>query len=198
MNISLPFIGIFYGLMALVAWLLADVWLGLDVWRWPPKPGTPAHHPLFGLGVGTLTGLASVVLSQLLDRYTTWARRLGEAFKSMLGPLSSLQILVIAVTSSVAEELLFRGFLQHALAAHLFEGTGYALPAAVIISSLLFGGMHIGPDRRTFMPWTIMAIVMGGVFAMLFWWTGELVAPIAAHFTINFLNLSLMQDRQAN
>ncbi len=192
-NVSLVMVSIFYAVMALVAWLLADVWLDLDMWRWSAE--RPDRHPLLGLGLGASTGLVCVVISQLLDRHVSWARRLGEAFKTMLGPLTTWQIFVIAVTSSVAEEVLFRGFLQQAIALRLLDGFDLALPISILGSSLLFGAMHIGPERRTFMPWTIMAIVMGVVFALMYWWSGNLVAPIVAHFTINFLNLTLMQDR---
>ena len=154
------------------------------------------RHPLSGIGAGALVGLLCVVTSQILDRTVTWARRLGEAFQDLLGDLSSWQIFVIAVSSSVGEELIFRGFLQQALAMRWLDGLSFATPLAILLSSLLFGLMHIGPEARTFLPWTIMAVIMGGVFGALFWWTGGLEAPIVAHFTINYLNLTLMQSER--
>ena len=52
----------------------------------------------------------------------------------------------------------------------------------------LFALLHVGPGRR-FLPWTLWALVMGLVFGALVELTGDLGAPIVAHFTINFLNL---------
>ncbi len=190
---------IFYGLMALLGWALASAWLDLPVLVWGASSGVDdasawMTHPLFALGVGAVVGLLSVAISQVLERTTQWARRLSDGFQDILGSLNGLQIFVIAAASSVGEEILFRGFLQQALALRWLSDFPYPVVLATILSSLVFGVMHIGPDAKTFWPWTVMAVVMGGVFGAIFWWTGGLEAPIIAHFTINFLNLTLMQS----
>jgi membrane protease YdiL (CAAX protease family) len=41
-----------------------------------------------------------------------------------------------------------------------------------------------------------MAIVMGGAFGLMFQLTGNLLAPILAHFTINFLNLIAIMNNK--
>ena len=46
----------------------------------------------------------------------------------------------------------------------------------------------MGPGKR-FVPWTVSALALGVAFGALAQETGNLGAPIAAHFTINFLNL---------
>lgn len=200
MGLSSRFVVMFYGVMGLLGWALASLWLDLSPVDWgDPRAfdeGGVVGHPLFGLGAGACVGLACVLISQVLDRTTTWARRLGEAFQDLLGELGGWQIFVIAASSSVGEELLFRGFLQQALALRWLEGWSgpWSAPLAIGLSGLVFGLLHMGPDVRTFFPWTIMAVVMGGVFGALFWWTGGLEAPIVAHFTINYLNLTLMQS----
>jgi len=81
---------------------------------------------------------------------------------------------ILAACSSLGEELLFRGALMPWL----------GLP----LSSLVFASLHIGPGRR-FVPWTLMALALGIGFGYLARSTGSLGAPIAAHFTINFVNL---------
>ncbi|MEE8408935.1 MAG: CPBP family intramembrane glutamic endopeptidase, partial [Myxococcota bacterium] len=72
---------------------------------------------------------------------------------------------------------LFRGTLQPTL--------GLWLAAAV------FAVLHIGPNVR-FLPWTIMALGAGLAFGGLFSWTGNLVAPVLAHITVNYLNLRFL------
>ena len=56
-------------------------------------------------------------------------------------------------------------------------------------SALLFSLLHIGPGSH-FVPWTVSALLMGVVLGGLFVLTGDLLAPIAVHFTVNLLNLS--------
>lgn len=184
--ISIRFVAIFYTLMGGFGWALAVYWGGFDPWRWGEQGmlGALWKDALLGAGVG----VGTVLLSHLLERWAEWARRLSEAFQDLLGQLSSPQILAIAVFSSIGEELLFRGFLQQGIATHLVEGA-WSAPVALIGSSLIFGLLHVGPDWRTFWPWTVMAVVMGLCFGWMYQFTGNLMAPILAHFTINFLNL---------
>ena len=82
--------------------------------------------------------------------------------------------MILALASSIGEELLFRGAL---------------LPwFGVWAQALIFAGLHVGPGKR-FLPWTLSALVLGIAFGWLAVWTGNLGGPIAAHFAINFLNL---------
>ena len=115
-----------------------------------------------------------VASSRLATQRYTWAKDLHRNFRTLLGELSGREILILALASSVGEELLFRGALQPAL--------GLWLQAAI------FALLHIGPSRQ-FLPWTLWALVMGVVFGLVFQWTGNLGAPIVCHFAINFLNL---------
>ena len=84
------------------------------------------------------------------------------------------EIVILALASSIGEELLFRGAL--------LPWMGLWVQAAV------FAALHIGPGRR-FLPWTASALALGLAFGALAQWTGNLGGPIAAHFAINFLNL---------
>jgi membrane protease YdiL (CAAX protease family) len=40
-----------------------------------------------------------------------------------------------------------------------------------------------------------MAIVFGGVFGWIYLYTGNLLGPILAHFTINFFNIMSITQR---
>ena len=120
------------------------------------------------------SGLAVVGLTRVAVRYFQWARDLHASFRDLLGPLAANEILILALASSIGEELLFRGALQPWL--------------GVWLQALVFALLHVGPGKR-FLPWTASAFVLGVAFGWLAEWTGNLGAPIAAHFAINFLNL---------
>ena len=173
---------IFYGLMGAVA-LALGYFLDLDVFGassilWPRD-----------LGVGLAIGLGTVGLSRWLDTRFEWARDLSDGFRKLLGEGGAKEAFVLAVLSGVAEELFFRGLIQQWLDAKV--GTWPAL----VITAVVFGGVHIGPNWRQFWPWTVMAVVMGGVLGLAWIFTGNLVAVIVAHFTINFINLTLIFRR---
>src|SRR6187200_1383151 len=139
-----------YGAMALVAPLLA------------------------GPAAGVAVGLAVVGLTRVATKRFQWARDLHTSFRDLLGPLTGREIMILALASSIGEELLFRGAL---------------LPwVGVWIQAAVFAALHIGPGRR-FLPWTASAFALGLAFGMIAQWTGNLGGPIAAHFVINFLNL---------
>ena len=161
-----------YGGLALLALLLSAGRDDIDIYRIEGRSTSLflALSPLIGLAVA----LAVVFLSRFVVHRFEWARRLHTDFRSLLGPLSGREILILAVASAVGEELLFRGALQPMIG---------IWPQAVI-----FALLHIGPGTR-FLPWTLSAFAVGLVFGWLFHATGDLGGPIVAHFAINFLNL---------
>jgi hypothetical protein len=161
-----------YGSLALIAILVSAARGDIDIYR---IEGTStgillALSPLIGLALG----LAIVFLSRLAVHRFDWARHLHSDFRSILGPLTSREILILALASSVGEELLFRGALQPI--------TG------VWAQAIIFALLHIGPGLR-FLPWTASAFALGLGFGFLFELTGDLGAPIVAHFAINYMNL---------
>jgi len=129
-------------------------------------------------GLGALCGLGLGLLLVFVSQWTVhrfeWARSFHHELRTHLGPLTTVDILILAVASSVGEEVLFRGAL---------------LPATGIwFSSLVFSLLHIPPRLRDW-PWTASAFAAGLLFALLFQWSGDLTGPVIAHFTVNFLNL---------
>ena len=130
----------------------------------------------FGAGLG----LAVFIVDQVLERFVAKFKAMSQAFIELLGKMTTSQALILAFTSSVGEEIFFRGFLQSWL----------GLTAA----SILFGLMHIAPDRRLWF-WPVMAIAMGFGFGWLFEYTGDVLAPIIAHFTINYFGLMALSAK---
>ena len=101
-------------------------------------------------------------------------RTLHVSFRDLLGPLTGRDMLILALASAIGEELLFRGALLPWL--------------GLWPQGLVFALLHVGPGKR-FVPWTVSALALGVAFGAIALETGNLGAPIAAHFTINFLNL---------
>lgn len=178
---------IFYGLMsaaAIIVLALSDLDPGLIVFgpsledvatgRAPPA----LSHPLAAL-LGAAAGGVVVVLS-LVFRKLGPIDRLHKEFSSVLGELSTGTVAVLAVTSAVGEELLFRGALQPLI--------GFWPTAA------LFGLLHGGGAPRLF-AWTLFAFLSGLLLGWLADFTGSLLAPILCHLTINFWNLQAITER---
>lgn len=98
------------------------------------------------VGVGMLAGMLVVGVTRALVRWKKSFRVLAREFHELLGPLKMHEVFFIATFSSISEEFFFRGFVQ--------------AKAGLVIASLLFGLLHIGPDKR-FLPWTAFAVLLG-------------------------------------
>lgn len=162
---------VFYGVVLGVTVLVSQLWDG----RLPTVAEAWTPRPLWQqLGAGLLGGLVIVAFSRWLDRNFQWSRRLSGRFGELLGRISAFDAFLLALSSSVAEEILFRGFvLPH---------------AGLVFSSLAFGLVHFVPER-TWLPWSVLATGVGFVFGGLALATGSVLAPIVAHFVVNYLNL---------
>ncbi|HET6614239.1 MAG TPA: CPBP family intramembrane glutamic endopeptidase [Kofleriaceae bacterium] len=162
-----------YGGLALIALLVGAARGDLDLYREATASTSLklALSPVLGIAFG----LAVVFGSRLAVHRWSWARSLHRDFHGLLGHMPAREIFILAVASAVGEELFFRGALT--------PWIGIWAQAGV------FALLHIGPGRR-FLPWTASAFVLGLIFGIAFETMGDLGGPIAAHFTINYLNLS--------
>ena len=88
--------------------------------------------------------------------------------RNVLGAIS------IAIMAPLVEELLFRGAIE----GHLLK-QGKSPVAAILISSLIFGIVHINPAQVPF------AFAIGAVFGWLYYRTGSVVPGIIGHFINN-------------
>lgn len=164
----------FYAALTLVGFL----WHALaqdsnDVWHVAQSQSlvTLLWTPLLGVGIG----VATVQLFRLLELRMAWLPDLHAEFRAIFGRPTQRELLVLAAASAVGEEVLFRGAMLDAW--------------GLWLSSLVFALLHI-PPRRSLWPWTASSLVLGVVLAQLTLLTGNLGAAVAAHFVINWQNLT--------
>src|ERR671917_115197 len=136
-----------------------------------------ADSVLFGLLVGVGTACGTVASGVLLYRLLPALRKVSdELAPRLVDGARRWDLLLVSAFSGVGEEAFFRGALQPAL--------------GLVATSILFGALHIGPDRR-YLAWTLWAIGAGFLFGFLYEWTGGLLAPMSAHVLHNAATLLL-------
>jgi len=140
-------------------------------------------RPLRDAGVGFVAAAVVILLSDQLTRHTRSGTDLARALGQLLGRLSPAECVLLAGLSGVAEEAFFRGVLQPRV--------------GLLAASLLFGLAHFIP-RRELVPWSLFAVGAGLLLGILFESTGNLVAPVVTHASINAVNLWLLSSRYAS
>ena len=127
--------------------------------------------------LGALAAVATVSLGLLAYRLLPVLRQLAEELAPRLVDGAKVGSLVlVSVFSGVGEETFFRGAVQQEF--------------GLVAASLVFGLVHVGPDRR-YLVWTAWAIMAGFLFGALYKVTGGLLAPIFAHSAHNVATLLL-------
>lgn len=175
-------VALFYGGLTAIA-----VVVSFAVWGTLPWEVGPGATPLWwSAAIGAALGLLVVAASRFAMSRFTWAKTLDRHFERVLGRVSAPEAFGMAAASAVGEELLFRGLFLRAFIDPAEPSTGMVV-LGVAVTSLVFGGLHVGPSR-SYLPWTAFAIVMGAAFAGLTLWTGDILAAVVAHFVVNFLN----------
>jgi len=160
---------VFYAALFLAAAVLG-VWRGRDAFAL----GDPT---LFSLSVGVVTACGTVALGVFFYRLSPTMRRLSEELAPLLVDGSRRRdLILVSVFSGAGEEAFFRGALQPEL--------------GIVATSLLFGVLHVGPDRR-YLVWTFWAVGAGFLFGFLYEWTGGILAPMSAHVLHNAAMLLL-------
>lgn len=163
---------VFYGLFvfAAVMWF----WLR-DRSDRLPELALGEHGILWALGVGLSAGLALSGMMVLLGRYVKAFARLEARLTEAVGDLSEAEILLLAMASSIGEEMLFRGAIQD----HF----------GLIVAALVFGCFHIGPGMWL---WTVIATLLGLLFGAMVHFGFGLLSATLAHAVVNFISLRRM------
>ena len=163
------FAALFYGLLAVAAALWATL-RGFDL-------RLAGDSLALSLALGVLTPPFTVYLGLFAFRLLPVLREIAdELAPRLIDGADRGGLFLISVFSGVGEEVFFRGAVQQEF--------------GLVVASLLFGIVHVGPDRR-YLVWTAWAVLAGFLFGALYEVTGGLLAPILAHTAHNAATLLL-------
>jgi hypothetical protein len=111
------------------------------------------------------------------------ARELERIMARLLGRATRQEIVALALISAVAEEVAFRGALQHAV--------GWLGAAAI------FALLHLGP-RAPFLLWSLFALAGGLAFGWIMELRQALLGPIVGHLMVNLVQLRRLSDARGD
>ena len=158
---------------SIVLFGVAKLWLYLGDLQLRPLVMTVEALGL-GIAIGLgLTGLSSIV-------YAAWAtyRQSADFYLAMvLKPLAIPDLVWLGLLPGLSEELLFRGVMLPALGLD---------PIGILLSSLCFGVLHMTNLQQW--PYALWATIVGMILAFTMVETGNLLIPIVAHITTNFVS----------
>jgi uncharacterized protein len=174
--------------LALYASTIAFQWLivGTIIWRTAAHQVGPEQLGLV-MKDGELTASVAIVLSLLvLTNQIVSVRKLAanpQQIKGMIvqialkifpqGTIERLAFVALVITVAICEEMIYRGFVQG-----LFQSVGGSVAAGIFGSALFFAAAHAYQGRRGL----VSTFIVGLIFATARWGTGNLVAPMCAHF----------------
>lgn len=161
------------GVTAILLLLVAKAWQYLGSVALFPLSFT-LEAVLIGLGLATGIILASGLIYRIWPAYRESAQYY---LNLVLKPLALPDSIWLGLLPGLSEELLFRGVMIPAL------GSGII---AVIISSVLFGVLHLGGAQQW--PYGVWATSVGFVLGAVMIATGNLLIPIIAHIMTNFVS----------
>ena len=137
------------------------------------KPAENIKAALLSVMIGAVVAAAVIAAGNFLEKHVKALRDLSSRFEGILGEISLQQAAVFSFASAAGEELLFRAGMMPSF--------------GLIATSLLFGFVH-GMFQKPFVAWGIFATVMGFVLGLMTLYTGNIIAAVVCHFTINYFN----------
>lgn len=124
------------------------------------------------LGISVVFIFAAMYVLNLLIEQAGIPNTMEETFLAM--SRNPFGILSIALLAPILEELLFRGAIQGQL-----QASGMRPWTAILVSSLIFGVVHMNPAQIPF------AFLLGMMFGWLYYRTGSLLPGIIGHVLNN-------------
>ncbi|MDJ0897582.1 MAG: CPBP family intramembrane metalloprotease [Xenococcus sp. MO_188.B8] len=139
---------------------------------------------VWGIGLAAGITIASSIIYRLWPAY----RDSADIYLNMvIRPLLWPDLIWLGLLPGLSEELLFRGVMLPALGLNL---------AAVIISSLLFGVLHLSGAGQW--PYVVWATIVGFALGYVALITGNLLIPILAHIITNLVSSCLWKFTHAD
>ena len=175
-SLTRPQILIAIAVTALILLAIAKLWLYFSSVEQIPLTWNPIALPI-GIGVGLTISLASAIVYRLWPSY----RRSADVYLELiLTPLVWPDLIWLGLLPGMSEELLFRGIMLPAFGLNAI---------GLMFSSVFFGVLHL--SGREQWPYMLWAILVGGILGAIALWSGNLLVPIVAHMSANWISSSL-------
>lgn len=131
----------------------------------------------------------NLIFPEMLSGFEAWAKAKEEQLKILTEYITTFDsnaqfmfgLLAIAIFPAIGEELVFRGVFQT-----LFFKSFKNIHVAIWISAFLFSAIHL--QFYGFVP----RFLLGALFGYIYFWTGNILIPIAGHFANNGFSLFLL------
>jgi membrane protease YdiL (CAAX protease family) len=125
---------------------------------------------------------ANLNFPEFMAPFEKWARQQEDLMAQMTDAVTSfntigelmIALLVMAVLAGIGEELVFRGMIQN----ELWRGSNN-IHLAIWASAFIFSAIHV--QFFGFVP----RLLLGALFGYLYYWSGNLIVPMIAHFVNN-------------
>ena len=173
---------VFMGITAVFLLAIAKIWQKLGAVPLLPVQFT-TQALLSSLALAGGITLCSGIIYRLWPAY----RRSADYYLELvIKPLMWTDIIWLGLLPGLSEELLFRGVMLPALGLNI---------AAVFISSILFGVLHLSGNGQW--PYVVWATIIGFALGYCALVTGNLLVPVVAHIITNLVSGSLWKiDRR--
>ena len=153
------------------------------------------HKTLFALFLVMALGLTFIITISPLAEWNmnmefpnflkgveSWAREAEDKAAELTKAMTSfasvgdlvLGLIVIALLPAIGEELVFRGLFQN----EFFRGSGN-IHLSIWMAAIIFSAIHL--QFYGFVP----RLLLGALFGYLYYWSGNLLIPMFAHFFNN-------------
>lgn len=164
------------GVIAVVLGLVMGVDPRQNIAAWWNYPAI-----LKSTGIGAAVGIALALAMQLVSLLPIRSiqkldRMVQSQLRTLLGPMSTPELLLLSFSAGIGEELFFRGLIQGWwMSQYQNPSMVQALPG-IVISAVCFGFAH--PLSKTYIA---LATFAGLLFSLLYWVTNDLLACVLAH-----------------
>ena len=126
---------------------------------------------------------------EILQEFGNWARSQEDKMTEMTKLLTHFStpgeyafgMVVIALLPGIGEELVFRGLIQN----ELWRGSRN-IHVGIWFSAFIFSAIHM--QFFGFVP----RMLLGAMFGYLYYWSGNLLVPMIAHFFHNGFTLTMI------
>ncbi|HYG04620.1 MAG TPA: CPBP family intramembrane glutamic endopeptidase [Chryseosolibacter sp.] len=125
---------------------------------------------------------SSFEFPEFAKNFERWAREKEDIAAEMTAFLTqfdsifevAIAMIVIAVLPAVGEEIVFRGIIQN-----LFQKLTQNYHVSIWLAAILFSAIHL--QFFGFVP----RLLLGALFGYLYYWSGNIILPMMAHFVNN-------------